>query len=108
MKPTSSSLPYDAVAAAYEWLKAHPAPDYIAAVVVLTDGADTNSHTPLDSLVEQVHLGDASPVRIFPIGYGSEVSQGVMERIAEAIQVKAYQGNPENIDKVFFNISTFF
>jgi len=105
---TGGTAFYDAVAAGYAWLREHPTPDHIAALVVLTDGADTNSRMRLDPLLDRIRLSEASPIRIFPIGYGAEVSQGVMERIAGATQVEAYQGDPENIDKVFFDISTYF
>jgi Ca-activated chloride channel family protein len=99
---------YDAIADAYAYLKQEPAADSIPAVVVLTDGADSHSQLKLEPLLARIRLTRDSEIRVFPIGYGAKVAKDVMERIAGATQVKAYQGTPENIDKVFFDISTFF
>jgi Ca-activated chloride channel homolog len=99
---------YDAVFAAYSWLREHPAPDYIEAVVVLTDGADTNSSLGIGPLLQRIRLAEDSPIRIFPIGYGADASRQVMQSIADTTQVSAYEGDPQNIDKVFADISTFF
>jgi len=83
----------------------------IAAVVVLTDGEDTDSHhvASLDALLQEV-AGDRehSPIRIFTIAYGKDASQDVLKRIAEATQAKFYVGNTDNIHAVFQDISTYF
>jgi Ca-activated chloride channel family protein len=98
---------YDAIEAAYRYLKASPLRDHIDAVVVLTDGADTNSRTKLESLLGIIPVGPGSEVCIFPIAYGRDANQAVLSRIAQTTQVQSFQGKPEDIDKVFQEISTF-
>jgi Ca-activated chloride channel family protein len=107
LSATGGTALYDAIEAAYRYLKDSPLPDHIEAVVVLTDGADTNSRTKLESLLNTIPLGPGSEVRVFPIGYGKDANQAVLGRIARATQVQSYQGKPEDVDKVFQEISTF-
>jgi Ca-activated chloride channel family protein len=102
---------YDAIAMAYrhnaERLKADPG--RISAVVVLTDGADTDSALDLPALLQAIQAsGETAGVRIFAIGYGQEARQDVLEQIAAATQGRFYKGDPTNIRAVFRDISTFF
>jgi len=99
---------YDAVASAYEHLSKNLQPDKIAAIVVLSDGADRNSELSLEKLEKLVELGENSPIRIFPIGYGKGAELKVLSRIADATQTKAYKGETKDIEKIFRDISTFF
>jgi len=100
---------YDAVGEAYNFI-AHAPQDRISAIVVLSDGADTDSrHLDLTNLLKKIRFdSEDHPVRIFTIGYGSGASKDILEKIAETTQAKFYQGSPENIHLVFREISTFF
>jgi len=100
---------YDAISQAAQFLKTHPYPHRIAAVVVLTDGADTSSKISIDDLITQLERGgEGAAVRVFTIGYGTGANEEVLRRIADATQAKYFKGTPENIRAVFKEISTFF
>ena len=100
---------YDTVAAAVGYLKAHPHPDRIEAVVVLTDGQDTDSQLALDGVLAGVRADESgNGVRVFTIGYGSDADASVLGRIADQAHGKFYAGTPENIREVFKDVATFF
>ena len=108
LQPGGATALYDAVTAAHDHLRKHPDPERIAAVVVLTDGADTRSLTKPGVMLRKVRLSDQHPIRIFPIAYAKGASLKILQSIADATQTKAYSGDPKNIDQVFQDISTFF
>ncbi len=102
---------YDAIAAAYDEVaeQQRNSPDYIHAVVVLTDGQDTNSEITLEQLLEKIRYdNESSTIRVFTIGYGADAAKDTLEQIANATQAKHYQGTPQNIRKVFREIAMFF
>jgi Ca-activated chloride channel family protein len=100
---------YDAVAAAYQKLSENPQPDRISAVVVLSDGADTDSKLKLEELLKTIRFdNETRTTRVFTIGYGADANESVLKQIADATQAKYYQGTPENIAEVFKDTSTFF
>lgn len=104
---------YDAVLAACA-----PAPGAnpgaARAVVVLTDGQDTDSKTSLDALLarlrQQTTSGEAAiaPPRVFTIAYGPKADPGVLERIAEAGGGAFFAGTPKDIKAVYAELATFF
>ena len=107
--PTSGTALYDAVAAAHEYLAANPQADRITAIVVLTDGADTNSSLQLPDLLKKIQFDpEKHTTRIFTIGYGADAQLNVLKEIAEATQAKSFSGDKQNIREVFKEISTFF
>jgi Ca-activated chloride channel family protein len=107
--PGGGTALYDAIDAAYQDLQRNPRPGRISAVVVLTDGDDTNSQLKLDELLRRIRFdAEKQPVRIFTIGYGSEARNDILKKIADATQAKSYEGKPENIREVFKDIATFF
>jgi Ca-activated chloride channel family protein len=84
----------------------------INAVVLLTDGEDTDSAKSVDALVRELDAqGDSSRrVRVFTIAY-SAGAQGAAEnlaRIAEASGGKSYTGDTDDIETVYRSISSFF
>jgi Ca-activated chloride channel family protein len=101
---------YDSTDAAYEHLAAARNPDAkIQAVVVLTDGEDTNSKMKLNELMERIRYnGETRAIHVFTIAYGRDARKDVLKQIAEATQAKFYEGTPQNIVEVFRDISTFF
>ena len=98
------TLLYDSVAAGLGHMTTLFSPTFITAIVVLTDGADTNSKpSGLDDLVkvESSQPADAS-VRVFTIAYGADADRDVLRRIAEASQASSYDAsNPALIRQVF-------
>jgi Ca-activated chloride channel family protein len=102
---------YDAVADAYaSHLKsAQQDQEKISAIVVLTDGADTDSNIALEQLLQQIRFDNEShTIRVFTIGYGKDAQSDVLQKIADATQAKFYAGNQQNIRSILREISTFF
>ena len=101
---------YDSIDAAYQHLAAVPNPDAkIQAVVVLTDGEDTESKMKLNELMERIRYnGETRAIHVFTIAYGRDAKKEILQQIADATQAKFYEGTPQNIVEVFRDISTFF
>lgn len=86
--------------------------DRINAVVVLSDGEDTDSSRSLASVLDELSSqGDsATQVRVFTIAY-SATAQGAadaLKKIAEASGGQYYEGGTEDIELVYRSISSFF
>ncbi len=101
---------YDAIDSAYQQLAASgPGESKIQAVVVLTDGEDTESKMKLEELMERIKFnGETRAIHIFTIAYGKDARKDILQKIADATQAKFYVGTPQNIVEVFRDISTFF
>lgn len=101
---------YDSIDAAYQQLVTGTSGDSkIQAVVVLTDGEDTESHMKLEELMQRIQYnGETRSIHIFTIAYGRDARKDVLQKIADATQAKFYEGTPQNIVEVFRDISTFF
>jgi Ca-activated chloride channel family protein len=100
---------YDSIDVAVKYLNDNPTPGKIAAVVVLTDGQDTDSALKLEPLIERIKSdGERNSVRVFTIGYGSGADEKILKRIADSTQGKFYKGTPQNLREVFRDIATFF
>lgn len=81
----------------------------ILSVVVLTDGADTESKMQLDELMRRITFdGETHTIHVFTIAYGSDARKDILKNIADATQANTYEGTPQNIVGVFKDISTFF
>jgi Ca-activated chloride channel family protein len=102
---------YDAVDTAYQQMKGEASAhgERITAVVVLSDGEDTDSKMSLQALLDRIRFdGESRNIRVFTIAYGKDAKKDVLQQIAEATQARAFDGKPENIRTVFRDISTFF
>src|SRR6478736_3517583 len=101
---------YDAIAAAYDEMKDRAEPGRINAIVVLSDGQDTDSTTSLDSLLAKIGRSsragnDSAPVRIFPIAYGEGADTSALRRIAEATGGQWFDASDAaKIDLVFASV----
>ena len=101
---------YDAIAAAYDEMTARAEPGRINAIVLLSDGQDTDSQISLDSLVATIGKasregGDDAPVRIFPIAYGEGADTNALQRIAEATGGQWFDASDAaKIDLVFASV----
>jgi Ca-activated chloride channel family protein len=85
--------------------------DRINAVVVLTDGEDTDSTRTVEDVVAELDQGDSEDrVRVFTIAYsaGATGAAEALEEIAAASGGKAYTGTTEDIETVYRSISSFF
>ena len=103
---------YDATAEALRRVRDLDDETRINAVVVLTDGEDTDSNLSADDAVALVTSQDDSAprVRVFTIAYsaGAEGAAASLERIASGSGGQAYTGSTEDIETVYRSISSFF
>lgn len=103
---------YDATAAAVAQVKELADTSRINAVVLLTDGEDTDSTKSVDALVRELEAqGDSSRrVRVFTIAYsaGAQGAAESLEQIADASGGKSYTGDTDDIETVYRSISSFF
>lgn len=103
---------YDAIASGYDHLLQQEKSgknDRILSVVVLTDGADTESNLKLNELMERIRYdGETRAIHVFTIAYGNDARKDILKQIADATQANSYVGTPQNIAGVFRDISTFF
>ena len=79
--------------------------------VVLTDGADTaSSQNTLDQLVSSIGQTSESgaSIKVFTIAFGSDADKGVLQKLADPTGGKEYESSPENIQKIYDDIATFF
>ena len=101
---------YDAIAQAYDEMTTRAEPGRINAIVVLSDGQDTDSSISLDSLIAKIGKatregGEDAPVRIFPIAYGEGADTGALQRIAEATGGQWFDASDAaKIDLVFASV----
>ena len=111
--PDGGTAFFDATAQGFETVQGLAGrEDRINAVVLLTDGEDTDSSRTAEDVVGLLEgQGDsATQVRVFTIAYsaGAQGAQQALERIAEASGGNSYPGDPENIEAVYRSISSFF
>jgi Ca-activated chloride channel homolog len=103
---------YDATIDGFESVRSKATPERINAVVVLTDGEDTDSVSSVRDVVEAVRAqGDSDDqVRVFTIAYsaGALGAEKALAQIAEASGGQAYEGDTEDIEAVYRSISSFF
>jgi Ca-activated chloride channel homolog len=103
---------WDATVEGFEQVRAQADSSRINAVVVLTDGEDTDSSRSNEEAVEAVRAqGDSDDqVRVFTIAYsaGAEGAAEGLEAIAKASGGQPYEGDTEDIESVYRSISSFF
>ena len=90
---------YDAVATAYDEMVKHAETGRINAIVVLSDGQDTDSDLSLDSLLAKIGSSAkegtaASPVRIFPSRTARARTPRSLGRIAEGLRRAVVRRHP--------------
>ncbi len=101
---------YDSIMLAYDAMSERAEPGRINAIVVLSDGEDTDSAISLDSLIAKIGKstkegGDDAPVRIFPIAYGEGADTSALQRIADVTGGQLFDAsNAERIDLVFASV----
>jgi len=101
---------YDAVGTAVSDLAVNGDPNHIRAIVVLSDGEDTESASSLDQVLAQIGQsgegGDS--IKVFTIAFGGDASTDVLTQIAESTGARMYEGKPDDIERVYAEIATFF
>ncbi len=102
---------YDATLQGWNTVDALKDDERINAVVVLSDGADTESGIGLSSLLNRLRArasGEGRQIRIFTIAYGLSANRDVLASIAEGSGGKAYTSDSKDIGAVYLQISSFF
>jgi Ca-activated chloride channel family protein len=103
---------YDATTAGVEQVAKLADTSRINAVVLLTDGEDTDSTRSADQVVAALEAqGDSTKrVRVFTIAYSAGAAGAAenLARIADASGGKAYVGKTSDIESVYRSISSFF
>jgi Ca-activated chloride channel family protein len=103
---------FDATARAVRQVKALADTSRINAVVLLTDGEDTDSTTTSDQLLSELRAqGDSSRrVRVFTIAFSADAagSRQVLAQISQVTGGQAYIGTPQNVQQLYRSISSFF
>jgi Ca-activated chloride channel family protein len=102
---------YDATLQAFESLGERGDPKHIRAVVVLSDGRDTDSNLLLAQLMAQISSSGEDAgygIKLFTIAFGKDADASILQQIAEATGGKQYNSDPKTINKVYDDIATFF
>jgi Ca-activated chloride channel family protein len=101
---------YDATLEAYQQLETTGNPDHIRAVVVLSDGMDTESQANLAQLLDEIGSseGAGNAIKIFTIAFGNDADTGVLQQISEVTGGKQYEGDINTIHEIYADIATFF
>jgi Ca-activated chloride channel homolog len=110
--PGGGTAFFDATADAVRRVQGLDDQDRINAVVLLTDGEDTDSTLGSEQVVARLRAeGEAEGrVRVFTIAYSPEAegAKQALEEIATASGGKAYEGDTDDIASVYRSISSFF
>ncbi|HKP91088.1 MAG TPA: extracellular solute-binding protein [Thermoleophilaceae bacterium] len=103
---------YDAAIQGFDDVRLLDDSERINAVVLLTDGEDTDSSATVDRAVARMAAqGDSdNAVRVFTIAYSAsaEGAEAGLKRIAAASGGQEYTGDTEDIELVYRSISSFF
>lgn len=100
---------FDAILTAYRYMQNHAESGRINAIIVLSDGDDTDSRTSLDSLLIELNKksegSDDAPVRIFTIAYGEGANKETLAKISEATGGQMFDAtNAAKIQDVFQSV----
>lgn len=82
----------------------------INAVILMSDGLDTDSRTSERRLLQELEGAASSPrsVRIFTIAYGGDADRGLLREIADTTEGRMVEGTPENIRRIYVILSSYF
>ena len=101
---------YDAISAAYDYMQQHAEAGRINAIVVLSDGEDTDSTTRIDTLIQKINAdqkegGNDKPVRIFAIAYSGNADIDSLQRLASASGGQVFDAtDPKKIQDTFQSV----
>jgi Ca-activated chloride channel family protein len=101
----------DTVMETYQMLEQESPGEYIRAIVVLSDGADTSSSRAATELLNLLQADESGQsIKVFTIAYGNGggADPELMRQIAEASGAQTYKSNPAEIEQVYLDIATFF
>jgi len=102
---------FDAILNAYQTMEKSGNEDHIRAVVVLSDGMDTDSSLNMEDLINQIGVTDeesGTAIKIFTIAFGNDANKEILNQISETTGGRPYIGNPDSIYDIYAEIETFF
>jgi Ca-activated chloride channel family protein len=102
---------YDATYQAYQDLEANGDEKHIRAVVVLSDGMDTDSAISLHQLMNEIGATDeegGKAIKLFTIAFGGDADVEILNQMAESTGGKQYESDPGSIHEIYAEIATFF
>ena len=84
--------------------------DTINAVIILSDGADTNSQSNLKSVTDKIEnlQKSSNPILVVPVGYGDDADYNTLNALARASKTTVQKGGTGDIEKLFQDISSYF
>lgn len=101
---------YDAVDLGYSYMKDHAETGRINAIVVISDGEDTDSKASINSLIQRIKKdtgegGNTKPVKIFAIGFGENADMAALQQLASASGGQAFDAtDPKRIGEVLKSV----
>lgn len=114
LQPEGGTALFDAtteVVQALDQEAADGSDDRIRAVILLSDGEDTeSSKADLSSTAKAIEAthNDLNPVILIPVAYGSDADVRSLSRMAEASNTTLQSGDPKNIQSLLELLSSFF
>ncbi len=110
LKPEGGTALYDGVINVVNVMNTIEEEDRIRAVIVLSDGEDTASVSPLDGAIQSIEASydSINPVIVIPVAYGANADIRSLDRIATASNTTRQSGDPQSIQKVLEILSSFF
>lgn len=112
LEPEGGTALFDATAEVMRTMDAEePDSDRIRAVLLLSDGEDTESiRDNLTSTVQAIEAtrNDLNPVILIPVAYGSAADVRTLDRLADASNTTLQSGDPNNIQSLLELISSYF
>lgn len=108
--PRAGTPLYDSIDLAYSYMKKNAETGRINAIIVISDGEDTDSSASIDSLIQRINTdagegGNSKPVKIFAIGFSENADMESLERLATASGGQAFDAtDPERIAEVMQSV----
>jgi Ca-activated chloride channel family protein len=109
--PEDDTAIYDALVYGVDAVKKRADSEHINAVVVLTDGEDTNSSNTRNSALARLERegeSESGGVRVFTIAYGRDAHEDELSAFAQASGGKGFKASTDDIESVYRSISSFF
>jgi Ca-activated chloride channel homolog len=102
---------FDATLEAYKAIEADGDTNHIRAIVVLSDGMDTDSSIQIQDLVNIIGTSEdksGTTIKIFTIAFGNDANKEILRQISEITGGRHYQSDPDSIYDIYAEIETFF
>jgi Ca-activated chloride channel family protein len=105
LQPVGNTALYKTVQAANKKMRDEFKPDFINAIVLLSDGENTTPGVTKEQVLKDVDAARLdNSVRIFTIAYSAQADADVLAQIAEKSKARSYNASdPLNVDRVFVN-----